>query len=531
MGEYVQLPRRKLHWYYSIADFANIFKAFIGTNYLSLAYGFKQSGLGFGIAGLLLVAVLTGHCCRLIVKCKHIVIDDLCRKYELSKEEDNDADLSDMAMFRIRLLRRLDYTDIGRLICGRWGGFVVNFCLVVTQVGFCVGYFIFIGNTVHETNTASSSTPTTIEDFVLEPVNATTTSSYGRTRVQLGAVSTKPDNTTRLSNVTDVPKVALWLVHSGPPLALLVLSPLPLLIIFTFFRTVRQMALISVGANIAILIGLFSVLFYILTDFHPSPTIVWYRWVTLPVFFGQLTGAYEAIGIIIPIESSMEGNQHMFPGCLSGAISIFTGLLGALAVVGYVQFGEDTDQIIAQNLATDNVVGLLINITLILGVVCTYPLQVFPVVEIVEGLLFADGKVCGPKTVEQIDEFDLSDNEDNPEKTLLSMTEPQLQLPVAVFVSKSVPAWKRNLLRSAVAIVIALIAVMLRRVFAYVGALVGAIGSSPLVFIMPCLFHFKLRRHQVSPLVLAKDVAIIVFGAIAGLLSFIVVVQEIIERA
>lgn len=34
-----------------------------------------------------------------------------------------------------------------------------------------------------------------------------------------------------------------------------------------------------------------------------------------------------------------------------------------------------------------------------------------------------------------------------------------------------------------------------------------------------------------SPLVLAKDVAIIVFGAIAGLLSFIVVVQEIIERA
>ena len=36
-----------------------------------------------------------------------------------------------------------------------------------------------------------------------------------------------------------------------------------------------------------------------------------------------------------------------------------------------------------------------------------------------------------------------------------------------------VPAWKRNLLRSVIAIVIALIAVMLRKVFAYVGALVG----------------------------------------------------------
>ena len=40
--------------------------------------------------------------------------------------------------------------------------------------------------------------------------------------------------------------------------------------------------------------------YFLLTvvDFHPSPTIVWCRWLTLPVFFGQLTGAYEAIGIV-----------------------------------------------------------------------------------------------------------------------------------------------------------------------------------------------------------------------------------------
>ena len=46
-----------------------------------------------------------------------------------------------------------------------------------------------------------------------------------------------------------------------------------------------------------------------------------------------------------------------------------------------------------------------------------------------------------------------------------------------------VPAWKRNLLRSAVAIVIALIAVSLRRVFAYVGALVGKLHTSLFVHI------------------------------------------------
>ena len=29
-----------------VIDFANVFKAFVGTNYLSLSYGFSQAGLG-----------------------------------------------------------------------------------------------------------------------------------------------------------------------------------------------------------------------------------------------------------------------------------------------------------------------------------------------------------------------------------------------------------------------------------------------------------------------------------------------------
>ena len=29
-----------------MSDFANILKAFVGTNYLSLAYGFQQAGIG-----------------------------------------------------------------------------------------------------------------------------------------------------------------------------------------------------------------------------------------------------------------------------------------------------------------------------------------------------------------------------------------------------------------------------------------------------------------------------------------------------
>ena len=39
------LYRPKARWYHYLGDFFNTLKAFIGTNYLALAFAFKQSGL------------------------------------------------------------------------------------------------------------------------------------------------------------------------------------------------------------------------------------------------------------------------------------------------------------------------------------------------------------------------------------------------------------------------------------------------------------------------------------------------------
>ena len=45
----------------------------------------------------------------------------------------------------------------------------------------------------------------------------------------------------------------------------------------------------------------------------------------------------------------------------------------------------------AQNLPVDQVIVVIINITLIIGVALTYPLQIFPVVQILENMTFAEG--------------------------------------------------------------------------------------------------------------------------------------------
>ena len=58
----------------------------------------------------------------------------------------------------------------------------------------------------------------------------------------------------------------------------------------------------------------------------------------------------------------------------------------------------------------------------------------------------------------------------------------------------------------------------------------GAVGSCPLAFILPALFHYKLARHSTSPYTILKDMLIIVIGAVTGVIGFIVVTTEIFHR-
>ena len=155
-----------------------------------------------------------------------------------------------------------------------------------------------------------------------------------------------------------------------------------------------------------------------------------------------------------------------------------------------------------------------------------------------------------------------------------------------------VSAWKRNLFRTCVAVFVVAIAMTLRNVFAYVGAIVGehfftacsqlstlfvslahhsvvvslclqsvelafssistcmydtgvdehrfyamtwfvgtgALGSGPLLFILPCLFHNKLPGVHIQQTVYLKNVSIMVFGVIASVVGLGVSVYEAVTH-
>ena len=90
---------------------------------------------------------------------------------------------------------------------------------------------------------------------------------------------------------------------------------------------------------------------------------------------------------VIPIESSMAENRPRFPLYLHIALAQVSFILGSFGILGYMIYGSTVPQIVTDRLQT-GIVAQLVRLTLIIAVMMTYPLQLYPVIEIAESVLF-----------------------------------------------------------------------------------------------------------------------------------------------
>lgn len=88
----------------------------------------------------------------------------------------------------------------------------------------------------------------------------------------------------------------------------------------------------------------------------------------------------------------MEGNRHLYPLLLHINVTFFTLLMASIGIMGYLFYGADVQQMIIWSLPLQDPLTIAVNVTLIIAIVFTYPLQVFPIVEIMEQLIFAPGE-------------------------------------------------------------------------------------------------------------------------------------------
>lgn len=301
--------------------FANVFIAIVGAGVLGLPNTFMKCGWFTSLLMISVVAALTCHCMMLLI-------------YTRKKLEESSSSLIITS-----------FGDLGFAICGPIGRFTVDFMVVLSQTGFCIGYLIFIGNTFAS---LFNSSPSVRLSPKIWGVTAKTFYIWVVFPFQLG-LNAIPSLTllAPLSIFADIVDVgAMGIVMAEE-----------------VFTVVKQRPAVEAFAG-------FSTLFYGL---------------------GVAVFSFEGVGLVLPLESEMKDKKNF--GKTLGLIMVFIAVLyGSFGSLGYFAFGDETRDIITGNLGR-GLLSTLVQLGLCINLFFTLPLMMNPVYEVMERRYW-DGRYC-----------------------------------------------------------------------------------------------------------------------------------------
>ena len=87
----------------------------------------------------------------------------------------------------------------------------------------------------------------------------------------------------------------------------------------------------------------------------------------------------------------MVGCRHLLSYYVHVNVYIIYIVLCGIGTLGYLRYGPSVSQILVQEITQHTPMSLLVDATLVVSVIFTYPLQCYPVIEITEGYLFTRG--------------------------------------------------------------------------------------------------------------------------------------------
>jgi solute carrier family 36 (proton-coupled amino acid transporter) len=281
----------------------NVIKANSGSGVLSLPYGFLMGGLVASPILLLIVGTFSVYCSILLVQCRNRLRDKQANSYGL----------------------------ITREVYGLPGIIFVEFFLLLTQVGVCVAFVVFIAS--------------------------------------------------NLANILGYFPFEIY--------CLLLFIPCWLL---SCIRTWRMLAPISAAASLCTLSGVLLIAVYDMYLIYDrrgiAEPIEAVSISTMFIFIGIAVYTFEGIALVLPIENSMKKPSHfnwLFSSVI-GAIFLAYAFFGTLC---YAAIGPDIQEVITLNLPPDSLIGYTIALLLCGSLLGTYPASMFPTSEITERLIFS----------------------------------------------------------------------------------------------------------------------------------------------
>ncbi|KAF2149862.1 hypothetical protein K461DRAFT_287630 [Myriangium duriaei CBS 260.36] len=281
-----------------------LLKSFVGTGVLFLPRAFLNGGMLFSNLVLLAVSGLSFWCFILLV--------------------------------RTRLKVHASFGDMGGKIYGPYFRGLINFSLVVSQIGFASAYIVFVSEN--------------LQAFIL-------------------AVS-------KCRTYIDIKYMIL--------MQMVVFLPLSL------YRNINHIQKLALVADLFIALGLVYLYYYGIRIIATEGVadVVQFNSSSWTLFIGTAIFTFEGIGLIIPIQGSM-AEPHKFPGVLAKVMVVITVVFVSMGALAYAAFGSKTKTVVISNLPQDDKFVNAVQFIYSLAILLSTPLQIYPAIEITSQQLFS----------------------------------------------------------------------------------------------------------------------------------------------
>ncbi|XP_075224513.1 proton-coupled amino acid transporter-like protein acs isoform X2 [Lycorma delicatula] len=308
--DYNPLLNRELeHPTSNLDTMIHLLKGNIGTGILAMPDAFRNAGLVVGTIGTLLMGAICTHCMHMLVKCSH----ELCMRNQLPAL--GFADVAEYA-FQSGPRQLRGFSTYARRM--------VNTFLVITQIGFCCVYFVFVATNIQEV----------------------VTKYY------------KP-------------------VHLHWYLLMLLLP----MILLNWLKNLKYLTPVSLLAALLTGAGIVITFTYMLQDLPRTSTVnAFATWHQLPLYFGTAIYAFEGIGVVLPLENNMKTPQDFggLTGVLNTSMVLVACLYTAVGFFGYLKYGEKaTKGSITLYLPSEDILAQLVRIMLAVAIFFSYCLQFY----------------------------------------------------------------------------------------------------------------------------------------------------------